>query len=60
MSFYLEKWRFFRGQAKTVLMRKYSQKKWPNNFFWQVSEIRAKVLRNPINLPAPTRMTAKS
>jgi len=43
----------------TVFMRKYSHKKWPK-FFWQVSEIRTKILRTPINLPAPTPMAANS
>jgi len=41
---------------KTVVMRNSSHKKWPKNFSGKFGKIRAKILRTPKNLPAPTRM----
>jgi len=50
----------FGSQAKTVLMWKYSHKKWSNNIsgkFWNFGQ---KSFAIPNTLPAPTPMAAKS
>jgi len=46
MSFYLAKWRFFWRSGKNGLNDKIFAQKMAQKFFWQVSEIRAKILCN--------------
>jgi len=48
---------FWRSSQKNVFMRKYLQKKWPENFSGKFEGIWAKILRTPQNLPAPTPMS---
>ena len=42
---------------KTLVMRKYSHKKWSKNFSGKFGEIRAKILCSPENFPALTPMS---
>ena len=51
---------FFGGEAKTILMRKYSHKNWPNNFFGKFRRFGQKSFSTPNTLPAPTPTGAKS
>jgi len=50
-------WRsFLEVIRKNILHEKYSHKKWPKIFLGKFGEIRAKILRTPKKLPAPTPM----
>jgi len=48
---------FEESAPNTVFMKIYLHEKWPKNVSGKFGEIRAKFLRTPENLPAPTPMT---